>query len=132
VGNDSNNGFELLWLLQKRYITMFDFTKEPSWPEWHDDIFCYTKHVLMHCNLSCYRNTTYSKVNCSLLFLFGLQGQYKDIGTSYISMILTYQQEQGEAAVLPNHLRILALAQILADANYGGMTRDIATSSRAS
>jgi hypothetical protein len=39
VGNDSNNGFKLLWLLQKRFITMFDLTKEPSWPEWHDDIF---------------------------------------------------------------------------------------------
>jgi hypothetical protein len=47
-------------------------------------------------------------------------------------MILAYQQEHGEAAILPNHLRILALAQTLADANYGGMTRDIATSSRAS
>jgi hypothetical protein len=29
VGNDSNNGFELLWLLQKRFITVFDLTKEP-------------------------------------------------------------------------------------------------------
>jgi hypothetical protein len=74
VGNDSNNGFELLWLLQKHYITMFDFTKEPSWPEWQEDIFRYAKHVLMHCNLSRYCNTTYSKVNCSLLFLCGLQG----------------------------------------------------------
>lgn len=29
IGNDSNNGFELLWLLQKRYITIFNLTKEP-------------------------------------------------------------------------------------------------------
>jgi hypothetical protein len=47
-------------------------------------------------------------------------------------MILAYQQEHGEAVILPNHLRILALAQTLVDANYGGKTRDIATSSRAS
>jgi hypothetical protein len=47
-------------------------------------------------------------------------------------MILAYQQEHGEAVVLPNHLRILALAQTLADANYGGTIRDIATSPRAS
>jgi hypothetical protein len=132
VGNNSNNGFELLWLLQKHYITMFNLTKEPSWTEWHDDIFRYAKRVLMHCVLSRYRNTTYSKVNCSLLFLCGLQGQYKDIGTSYISIILAYQQEHREAAVLPNHLRILALSQTLVDANNRGMTRDIATSSRAS
>ena len=39
VGNDSNNNFELLWLLQKRFITMFNLTKELSWPEWHDEIF---------------------------------------------------------------------------------------------
>jgi hypothetical protein len=48
VGNDSNNGFELLWLLQKRFITMFHLTKEPSWPEWHDNIFRSAKCVLMH------------------------------------------------------------------------------------
>jgi hypothetical protein len=39
VGKDTSNGYELLWLLQKRYITMFDLTKEPTWPEWHEDIF---------------------------------------------------------------------------------------------
>jgi hypothetical protein len=47
-------------------------------------------------------------------------------------MILAYQQEHGEAAQLPHHLRILALAQTLAEANYGGMAHDIATHSRAS
>ena len=30
VGNDTSNGYKLLWLLQKRYITMFDLTKEPT------------------------------------------------------------------------------------------------------
>jgi hypothetical protein len=74
VGNNSNNCSELLWLLQKCYITMFNLTKEPSWPEWHEDNFCYAKRVLMHCNLSRYHNRMYSKVNCSLLFLSGLQG----------------------------------------------------------
>jgi hypothetical protein len=63
---------------------MFDLTKESSWPEWHDDIFQYAKHVLMHCNLSRYQSTTYSKVTCTLLSLRGLQGRYKDLGTSYI------------------------------------------------
>jgi hypothetical protein len=34
VGNNSNNGFKLLWgFLQKRFITMFNLTKKPSWPE---------------------------------------------------------------------------------------------------
>ncbi len=132
VGNNSNNGFELLWPLQKLYNTMFDLTKEPLWPEWHHDIFCYAKCVLVHCNLSCYCNTKYSKVNCSLLFLRGLKRQCKDIRTNYISMILAYQQVHGEAAILPNHLRTLAFAQTLVDANYGGMTRDIATTSWAS
>jgi hypothetical protein len=82
VGNDSNNGFELLWLLQKKFITMFNLTKESSWPEWHDDIFCYAKRVLMHCNLSHYLSTMYTRVTCSLLFLRGLHGRYKDIGMS--------------------------------------------------
>jgi hypothetical protein len=74
----------------------------------------------------------YSKVTCSLLFLHGLQGHYKNLGTSYISMILAYQQEYSEAAQLPHHLRTLALAQTLAEANYGGMACDIAMHSQAS
>jgi hypothetical protein len=74
----------------------------------------------------------YSKVTCSLLFLHGLQGHFKDLGTSYISMILAYQQEHSEAAQLPHHLRILTLAQTLAEANYGGMARDIVMHSQAS
>jgi hypothetical protein len=128
VGNDSNNSFELLWLLQKRFIAMFDLTKKPSWLEWHDDIFCYAKCVLMHCDLSRYRSTTYTGVTCSLLFMRGLQGRYKDIRTSYISMILAYQQKHSQSAQLPNHLKTLPLAQTLADVNYGGMAWDTATS----
>jgi hypothetical protein len=46
-------------------------------------------------------------------------------------MILAYQQEHGESAQLPNHLKTLTLAQTLADANYGGTAWDIATTSRA-
>jgi hypothetical protein len=53
---------------------MFDLAKEPLQPEWHKDIFRYAKRMLMHCDLSRYHNTMYSKVNCSLLFLSGLQG----------------------------------------------------------
>ncbi len=70
-------------------------------------------------------------MTCSLLFLRGLQVRNKDIGMSYISMILAYQQEHGELAQLLNHLTTLALTQTLADANYGGMAWDIATTSRA-
>jgi hypothetical protein len=73
----------------------------------------------------------YTGVTCSLLFLRGLQGRYKDIRTSYISMILAYQREHGELAQLPNHLKTLTLAQTLVDANYGSMARDTATTSRA-
>jgi hypothetical protein len=29
VANDSCNEFELLWILQKKFFTMFDLTKEP-------------------------------------------------------------------------------------------------------
>jgi hypothetical protein len=93
--------------------------------------FAMQKCVLMHCNLSCYRSKTYTRVTCSLLFLHGLQGRYKDVGMSYISMILAYQQEHGESAQLANHLKTLALAQALVDANYGRMAQDIATTSRA-
>jgi hypothetical protein len=39
MANDACNGFELLWILQKKFITMFDLTKEPTWLDWHDDIF---------------------------------------------------------------------------------------------
>ncbi len=73
----------------------------------------------------------YTGVTCSLLFLHGLQGRYKDIGTRYISMVLAYQQEQGWLAQLLNHLKTLALSQTLVDANYGRMAQDIATTSRA-
>jgi hypothetical protein len=77
VANDSCNGFELLWFLQKKFITMFDLTKGPTWPDWHDDIFQYAKRVLMHCDLSRHRNTAYLDANRSLLFLRGLQGHRK-------------------------------------------------------
>ena len=125
VGNDSNKGFELLWLLQKRYITMFDLTKEPTWPEWHDDIFRFAKRVLMHCNLSRYLNTIYLSTHCSLLFLQSLQGHYKDIGNTYVLMILAHHQSEGDTAELPTHLCILALAQTLAGANFGGTPREL-------
>jgi hypothetical protein len=109
---------------------MFDLTKEPSWQEWHDDIFRYAKRVLMHCNLSRYPSTMYTRVTCSLLFLWGLQGRYKDIGMKlYLYDTLAYQQEHGELAQLPNHLTTLALSQTLAEANYGGKAWDIATTS---
>jgi hypothetical protein len=39
VANDSCNEFELLWILQKKFITMFDLMKEPTWLDWHDNIF---------------------------------------------------------------------------------------------
>ncbi len=70
-------------------------------------------------------------MTCSLLFLRILQGRYKDTGTSYISMILAYQQEHDELAQLPTYRTTLALAQTLADANYGRMARNIATTSQA-
>jgi hypothetical protein len=91
VTKDSCNGFELLWMLQKRYITMFDLTKEPSWLDWHSNIFRYAKRVLMHCNLSRHRSTKYSDAQCSLLFFQGLQGWSKDISVAYASMVLTHQ-----------------------------------------
>ncbi len=46
-------------------------------------------------------------------------------------MIIAYQQEHREPAQLPNHLKTLALAQTLVDANYGRMAQNIATTSRA-
>jgi hypothetical protein len=110
---------------------MFYHMKEPSWPEWYEDIFCYAKQVLMHCDSSRCRSIMYIGVTCSLLFLRGLKGRYKDIRMSYISMILAYQQEHNDLAQLPNHLKTLTLFQTLTDANYGGMARDIATTSQA-
>ena len=85
----------------------------------------------MHCDLSRYRNTSYTPTNCSLLFLRGLRGQYKDIGTTYVSMILAHHQSSGDGSVLPKHLHILTLAQMLADTAYGGMSRAIPSGARA-
>jgi hypothetical protein len=69
---------------------MFDLTKEPTWPDWHTDVFRYAKRVIMHCDLCRHRSRTYTLAHQSLLFLWGLQGRYKDISLSYILMVLTH------------------------------------------
>jgi hypothetical protein len=96
---------------------MFDLTKEPSWPDWHHNIFRYAKRVLMYCDLSRHHNTTYVNAHHSPLFLHGLQGCWKDMGVLYILLILTHQQLMGKSIPLPNHLQILPLAQTLAELN---------------
>jgi hypothetical protein len=131
VANDSCNVFELLWILQKKLITMFDLTKEPTWSDWHDDIFRYTKRILMHCNLSHHRNTAYSDANHSLHFLRGLQGCWKALGVLYILMVLTHQQVYSLSVPLPQHLLILPLAQTLAKLNQGGIVDDMTTTQQA-
>jgi hypothetical protein len=102
VANNSCNGCELLWILQKRFIAMFDLTKEPTWPDWHTDVIRYAKRVIMHCDLCRHCSTTYTSAHRSLLFLRGLQGRYKDISLSYISMVLTHQQVHGDSTPPPN------------------------------
>ncbi len=131
VANDSCNGLELLWILQKQFIAMFDLTKEPTWPDWHTNVFRYAKRVIMHCNLCRHRSTTYTSAHWSLLFLWGLQGRYKEIGLSYIPMVLTHQQVNGDSTPLPTHLTILLLAQVFFDLNNGGMIRDMTTGAQA-
>jgi hypothetical protein len=110
---------------------MFDLTKESTWLEWHDHIFRFAKHVLMHCGLSRYQNTVYSPTHCRFLFLGVLQGHYKDVVTTYVSMILAHHQSEGNTADLPKHLHILALAQSLADASFGGTSWGIIADTRA-
>jgi hypothetical protein len=125
VANDLCNGFELLWMLQKCYIIIFDLTKEPTWPDWHSNIFCYANRVLMHCNLSHHWKTRYSDAQRSLLFLWGLQGRFKEITVAYVSMVLTHQQIQGNSAPLPHHLHILPLTQRLSNFNHGGVLNKV-------
>ncbi len=131
VANNSCNGFKLLWILQKHFIAMFDLTKEPTWPDWHTNVFRYAKWFIMHCDLCHHHSMTYTSAHWSLLFIWGLQGCYKDISLSYILMVLTHQQVHGNSAPLPTHLTILPLAQALLDLNHGGMIGKMATGVRA-
>ncbi len=85
----------------------------------------------MHCDFCRHRSTIYTSAHRSLLFLQGLQGRFKDISLSYISIVLTHQQVHGDSAPLPTHLTILPLAQALSDLNHGRMIGDMATGSRA-
>ena len=110
---------------------MFDLTKEPTWPDWHTNVFWYAKWVIMHCDLCHHCSTTYTLAHWSLLFLQGLQGRYKDISLSYISMILTHQQVHGDFAPLPTHLTILPLTQALLDLNHVRVIGEMATGARA-
>ncbi len=131
VANNSCNGFELLSILQKQFIAMFDLTKEPTWPDWLTNVFRYAKRVIMHCNFCCYHSTTYTLAHWSLLFLWGLQGCYKEIGLSYISIVLTHQKVNGDFAPLPTHLTILPLAQAFFNLNNGKMVGDMTTGAQA-
>ncbi len=48
----ADNGYELLWILLKEFIPMFDRTKPlpfPSWPH-SDNIFKFGRLVLMYCD----------------------------------------------------------------------------------
>jgi hypothetical protein len=86
----SANGYELLWLLLKDFIQMFDWTKPfPAWPD-SDDIHQYSRMVHMFCNLSYHSGPPYSEAMKSRMFLSHLKGPYQAMALQFNMLVGTY------------------------------------------
>ena len=115
------NGYELLWILLKEFIPMFDRSKPAVFPVWSDssDIFQFARLLLMYCTLSNHRGPPYSEAMKSRMFLSNVRGRYASLAAQYSAMVGTYCP--GRDGVircsdpLPNHLTVMELARTFYD-----------------
>ena len=91
-GATAANGYELLWILLKEFIPMFDRSKPAIFPTWKDsdDIFQFARLLLMYCTMCHHRGQPYSEAMKSRMFLSNIRGQYTSLATQYSAIVGTY------------------------------------------
>lgn len=122
------NGYELLWILLKEFIPMFDRSKPAVFPTWTDssDIFQFARLLLMYCTLSNHRGPPYTEAMKSRMFLSNVRGRYASLAAQYSAMVGTYCP--GRDGVircsdpLPNHLTVMELARTFYDETANATT----------
>ena len=120
-GSLTANGYELLWILMKQFIPMFDRTvpsQLPSWPD-SDDLFQYARLITMYCDMSRHSGTRFTEAMKSRMFLRGVQGRYIPIANQFRALVRSYCPGKDgvirNTAALPRDLTIMELASSIAD-----------------
>ena len=115
------NGYELLWVLLKEFIPMFDRTipsQLPSWPA-SDDIFQYARLITMYCDMSRHSGSRFTEAMKSRMFLRGVQGKYIPIANQFRALVRSYCPGKDgvtrNLAPLPRELTIMELASSLVE-----------------
>ena len=120
-GPSSANGYELLWILLKEFIPMFDRSRPAIFPTWTDseDIFQFARMLLMYCTLSQHRGPPYSEAMKSRMFLSNVRGRYTTLAAQYSAMVGTYCPGRDGVVrcsdPLPHHLTVMELARTFFD-----------------
>jgi hypothetical protein len=118
VPSSSPNGYELLWILLKEFIPMFDTTQPaplPAWPT-SGDIFEFGRLVLMYCDLARHRSSVFTEAMKSRLFLSHVKGDYTQLAQPYLALVNTYCPGRDGIVrcsdPLPHHLTVLELPAV--------------------
>jgi hypothetical protein len=120
--SSSPNGYELLWILLKEFIPMFDTSQPAPFPEWptSGDIFEFGRLVLMYCDLARHRTSAFTDAMKSRLFLNHVKGVYQQLAQPYLALVNTYCPGRDGIVrcsdPLPHHLTVLELARSFYDA----------------
>jgi hypothetical protein len=111
----SANGYELLWILLKEFIPMFDPTTPAPFPSWPTlgDIFYFGRLVMMYCDLARHRGPSFTDAMISKLFLSNVKGPYTALAQPYLALVNTYCPGRDGVTQcpgpLPPHLTVLEL-----------------------
>ena len=121
VRSESANGYDLLWRMLRQYVPGFDKAKPIIFPFWtkNTHLFVFAKLTLMYFRLQQLQKAPFSNFDKSITFLNGLAGlDYTDQVVTLLTMIENYNLDEswtnvGDTGLLPEHLRIPALASRL-------------------
>ncbi len=116
-GPTAANGYELLWILLKEFIPMFDRTQPAPFPTWpaSDNVFEFGRLILMYCDLSRHRGPPFTEAMKSRMFLLHVQGRFASIVQPYSALVGTYCPGRDGITrclePLPKHLTVMELAR---------------------
>lgn len=121
VRSESANGYDLLWRLLRLFVPGFDKSKPIVIPFWTEDsdIFDFAKLTTIYFRLQQLHHAIFSDYDKSTTFLNGLAGSaYSDQVNTLLTTVDSHNLEHswsdaGDAGLLPEHLRIPALASRL-------------------
>ena len=130
VHSETANGYDLLWRMLRLYVPGFDNAKPIVFPFWTEDtdIFVFAKLNMMYFRLQQLHKAPFSNYDKSITFLTGLAcSAYTDQVNTLLTTVENYNLDEsgtefGEAGLLPEHLRIPALAARLNQFNLRRMT----------